>query len=383
MLDKKIIYVDLTNLLQVDFVSGIQRVVIQIMKRLLHEKEFCVKLLFYEPSQRSYNVLDNEAWLDFYERGKGEKEYCKTTQYISLNSFKSGSVFFDIDSVWQSTIPRSILYPDLKNQGIIIYTMVYDIIPITHARYCDKDTCLRFNTYLGATLMYSDRIVTNTNATVEQIQQVCDKLDVTCPSCSVLPLGSDFAVEDSGDPSNVDVASIANLGPYVLMVGTIEPRKNHELLVRSLDVGMKANVVFAGRVGWNIREFIDRVEKHPQYNKRIFLITDANDAAIHDLYQSAYYVAMPTFNEGFGLPLIESFREEVPVVAADIPVLREVGGEFADYIDNRDANSFASFINASLENPEIYRNRKDNLKNYDPLSWEACGEQMCAILKKR
>lgn len=403
MNNKPKIYIDLSNLLAVNFTTGIQRVVIKVVTRLLEKKDIEVVILNYVQSKKCWNIINNEAFYSFYNDKIGSKAACLTQKNICFDKLDAGSIFFDIDAVWTSRLTRSYLYPVLKKCGIKIITMVYDIIPLTHPQYSHKDTVMRFNAYFGAVLGYCDKIITNTNATVEQIEKLCDKIGEKCPPCEVMPLGSDFKntedekveitwhTDDAGNEvvdaefrhliPNPDVSEIINSGKYILMVGTIEPRKNHKLVLDALDNGLEANVVFAGRIGWNVGELIKEIREHSLYGKRLFLINNANDAAINELYKNAYYLAFPTFNEGFGLPIIESFEKGTPVAASDIGVLREVGKDFADYIDNTDPKAFADFINNSLKNPEVYEKKKNNLKNFVPYSWDEAAEDVYNILK--
>lgn len=404
MNNKPKIYIDLSNLLAINFTTGIQRVVIKVVTRLVKKENIDIVLLSYMQSKQCWNIIDNEAFYAFYNDKTGTKNACFTPRYLNFDELDAGSIFFDIDAVWSSRLTRSYLYPILKNCGIKIITMVYDIIPLTHPQFSQKDTVMRFTTYFGAILKYCDKIITNTNATVEQIEKLCEKIGEKCPPCEVMPLGSDFKnketenieitwhLNDDGEKvpddefkhlfPNPDVSEIINAGKYILMVGTIEPRKNHKLVLDALDNGLEANVVFAGRIGWNIKDFVEEVKNHPLYEKRLFLITNANDAAINELYKNAYYLAFPTFNEGFGLPIIESFEKGTPVVASDIGVLREVGKDFADYIDNTDPKAFADFVNKSLKNPKEYEKKKANLKNFVPYTWNEAADDVYNILNR-
>lgn len=391
MLKKPKIYIDLTILMQTGFLTGIQRVIIEIVIRLLKRDDIDVVMLSYTNENEYFRLIDNDAFLEFYEQKTGTKAACVLNKYMEKSEFEPGSVFFDIDGVWNSRLTRSSFYPVLKKQGIKIVTHVYDIIPITHPQYCHENTVMHFIEYLGATLQYADKLIVNTQATADQIAAVCERMGRKMPAYAVAPLGCDFKkpdttiiptthINEDGEEEvdeefkhlipDPDVSEIINAGKYILMVGTIEPRKNHAYVLDALDKGMKINVVFAGRIGWNIDSLIKRIENHPLYNKRLFLINGANDAAINMLYENAYLLAFPTFNEGFGLPIIEAIQHGTLVVASDIPVLREVGKDYADYIDNTDCNALVKYVDNCLSNPDEYAKKKAKLSTYVPYTWD-------------
>lgn len=391
------IYIDLSVLINTAFLTGIQRVSREIVLRLLKSPELDINLLCYSNENEQFRLIDNDAFIDYYENKTGSASACILSKSLNINELDAGAVFFDIDSVWSCRMTRSTLYPLLKNQGLKIITHVYDIIPITHPQYCHENTVMHFIEYLGATLQYADKLIVNTQATADQISMVCERMERKMPPYVVAPLGCDFKkpdtnivptthINDDGEEEvdeefkhlipSPDLTDIINAGKYILMVGTIEPRKNHALVLDALDNGLNVNVVFAGRIGWNVEALVERIEKHPLYKKRLFLINDANDAAINKLYENAFLLAFPTFNEGFGLPIIESFQRGTSVIASDLPVLREVGGEFADYFDNTDCKALVKYVDECLENPEKYEQKKSRLKDYVPYTWDKSAEIM-------
>lgn len=392
------VYIDMTILVSVNYMTGIQRVSASVVQRLLHREDLDVVLLCYRPREKQYHILDNAKFLECFEKEEVGRRACITEFRVEPERLETGAVFFDIDNVWNSTLIRSWLYPILKKNGLKIATMVYDIIPISHPQYAHKNTVLRFISYLGAVLENADLIITNSEVTKQELLNLGKKMDVSVPEIKIAWLGCDFKHEEEELPEITyhtdpetglevpdkeflkyfprpdNIQDVIDAGPYILMVGTLEPRKNHKLLLEALDNGLKLNVVFAGRKGWNVEDLIEKIENHPLHDKKLFWINNANDLAINMLYKNAYCLAFPTFNEGFGLPMIESFLHGTPVVASDIPVLREVGGEFADYIDNTDVKSVVEFFNDQLAHPEKMQQKRENLKNFVPFTWDQTAE---------
>lgn len=478
-----VVWIDVTNLMHVDFLTGIQRVVREVVIRILHMKNLKLNLVSYEEKRNAYVVLDNIKFYDYFKNHLGQRDNIYSRDLVQLTDFPSGSIFFDIDSVWNNRLKRSSFFPQLKQKGVKIVTMLHDLIPITHPQFCNENTCMNFMIYVGANIEYADLIIVSTQATADVLEQLCDKLEQPHKKYAVVPLGSDFYssdtsksgqrlvisgsvsssnnrnelfraidlgldklsdnncsntnfmvyvnantsevnyimasdkyiitsdqdtskkicealssldisdkkcivtssmrgtmanIDDSGslDDENQDVSEeikdIAS-GKYILMVGTIEPRKNHSLVIDALENGLAdidVKVIFAGRFGWNVADLEKRIKFHPLYNKKLFFIERPDDNTVDYLYKNATFVAFPTFNEGFGLPLVEAICHGTPVIASDIAVLREIGGDYVDYFDPESCESFVKTAKRLLCDERYYIEKKSKLTNYVPFTWD-------------
>lgn len=378
-----VIYSDITNLMNVDFLTGIQRVVREIIVRMIKHNDISLNLLMYDNSLNAYRLLDNDRFLAFFSEHSGDKDDIVTDTIIRFIDIPSGSVFFDIDSVWNSRLKRSWLFPVLKQKGVKIVTQLYDLIPITHPQFSHENTCMNFMVYIGANIEYADLIIVSAQATADALDKLCDRLGKPRKKCIVVPLGADFSAQKDDTPVDKHIKEISK-GKYILMVGTIEPRKNHSLVIDALESSldkMGIKVIFAGRIGWNVSDLEKRIREHPLLDKSLFFAERPNDASIDYLYRNALAVAFPTFNEGFGLPMIEAFLRGTPVIASDIGVLREVGGELADYFDPYDKDSFVKAVKCLAENEEAYSQKKEALRSFVPFTWDDSAGAFAAAVK--
>jgi alpha-1,2-rhamnosyltransferase len=125
--------------------------------------------------------------------------------------------------------------------------------------------------------------------------------------------------------------------PVYLAVGTLEPRKNHAYLLQVFqklwDAGNNSALLIVGRVGWMCEELLESIQRHPRFGQQLFFMDDVNDAELGYCYAHARALLFSSLVEGFGLPIIEALRRGLPVFASDIPVFREVGGEYLVYFD--------------------------------------------------
>src|SRR5262249_40144708 len=115
-----------------------------------------------------------------------------------------------------------------------------------------------------------------------------------------------------------------------LMVGTVEPRKNHAHVLSAFEqlwsAGADVNLAIVGKYSWNSTEFKERLRRHPCFGNRLFWFEDVRDGELEYCYRHAAALITASYAEGFNLPIVEALRAGCPVLASDIPVHREVGG---------------------------------------------------------
>jgi glycosyltransferase involved in cell wall biosynthesis len=120
--------------------------------------------------------------------------------------------------------------------------------------------------------------------------------------------------------------------PYFIQCGTIEPRKNHltmlhvwrELVARH---GVDApRLVLIGARGWENENILDLLERAPGLRRHVLEVSGLPTPVLRRLMSSARALLMPSFAEGFGLPLAEAIAAGAPAIASDIPVFREIAG---------------------------------------------------------
>lgn len=181
-------------------------------------------------------------------------------------------------------------------------------------------------------------------------QEVLAEFGVEPGRVVVTPLGVDeswFAAPGDGiEPAD---AQVLDGPPYVLFVGTVEPRKGLPTLLTALrrcPPGTAPRLVLAGPAGWGAS--LDTAGEGLDVVRTGFL----SDARLRRLVAGAAAVALPSRYEGFGLPVLEALAGGTPVLASDLPVLREVGGEHARYLPVDEPDAWATELAAVTERRE-------------------------------
>ena len=378
------VYMDVSRLCLTKFTTGIQRVAKEIVLRFLEDPALEVTLLSDSGTHDAWRVIPREGFLAKYRDGAADLFGDSAPYLLTPFEIPTDAVFFDIDSAWNMPMNRGALLPQLKARGVTVVSQLYDLIPVTEPQFFHAQTMQQFLLWVHAVLRSADRLICNAEATRTALHTLCKQLGVPSPACSVVPLGADFAkgTKSAEEPDRELLAKLTEQR-YVLMVGTIEPRKNHALLLQAAEqlAKLDVSVVFAGRIGWNMDEFAKKMAAHPLNGTHFFFAESPNDATVAALYEHALCVAFPTKNEGFGLPIVEAFLHGTPVLASDLPVLREVGGAYADYFDNTSADSLVSAVKALLDDPAGYAEKRAKLHAYQPRTWDETAAEMSRVLQ--
>ena len=180
---------------------------------------------------------------------------------------------------------------------------------------------------------------------------------------------------------------------YVLFVGTVEPRKNLETLLsafaeyRDQLVGPRAaqgsrtkglSLVLCGGLGWKTEQIKAQIEDAEQagWCRRMGYLSEQELVGV---YSAAQWVALPSLYEGFGLPAVEAMAVGVPLLLADIPVLREVGGEAALYAPSRDVGAWRDLL-AKIDGDRTLREKLRGISRQrsEAFSWRKTSDATVA-----
>ena len=242
-----------------------------------------------------------------------------------------------------------------QEQGAKITPLFYDLIPVRLPETFEAGVVASFRRWLAWVLPLADDALAISRATADDVHAFLAEnpaLRETPLPSTHYRLGADLDGRAEAEPSREITDRIADHAarkePLFLMVATLEPRKNHGDLLTAIDRhwqrGGAGTLILAGRVGWLSGEIIDRIEAHPERGRRLIHRSDLTDADLEALYSAATATICPSALEGFGLPIVEAQSRGSLVVASDIPVHREVGGETCRYFPLGDATALAEII---------------------------------------
>lgn len=173
--------------------------------------------------------------------------------------------------------------------------------------------------------------------------------------------------------------------PYILSVGTLEPRKNIMTLIRAYERMYKVNsyfLVLVGDKGWKNKDLLDMIEKHP-LKGNIIITGYVHKEDLAPLYTGAEVFVYPSFYEGFGLPILEAMQCFCPVITSNISSLPEVLGNAGILVHPADIEGIREAIEKVLNNKKLRTAmKKCGLARSKEFSWEKSARTLHDIMIK-
>ena len=240
----------------------------------------------------------------------------------------------------------------VQRRGLKSAVLIHDTIPLDHPEFARNGTHAAFAAKIAATARFATQVI-HISADARAKTEAHFAKAGRIPPAILAPLGVTLAPPA---PS-----PITPTRPYFIALGTIEPRKNLKLLFDlwpKLPQPAPQLVVIGGR-GWAGAALFAQMAQL-QATGAVLHGENLPDGAVVTLMQGARALLFPSLAEGFGLPPLEAAGLGTTVVASDLPVLREVCGDFPVYLDPRDSYSWMETINTLAQNPPSGR-KKQNL----------------------
>lgn len=258
----------------------------------------------------------------------------------------------------------------LSDAGIRVAALIHDTLPLDRPEFFKPETPHEFEAKLRSALAHADALIANSATTAARIRHWAGVWGRTAPDIAVARLGVErrTAPAEPGRGAAVFVA-----------LGTIEPRKNHLLLLhvwrRLFDRLGPENcpqLHIVGRRGWENENVLDLLERGPAAGVAVHERGALDEAELQALLSRAAALLAPSFDEGFGLPVAEALAAGVPVIASGIPAHREVGGEVPDYLDPLDGPGWeAAVLTFAAPGSARAAAARARAAEYDPPTWEA------------
>jgi glycosyltransferase involved in cell wall biosynthesis len=231
----------------------------------------------------------------------------------------------------------------LRRHAVRFVCLIHDLIPIEFPEYVRPAESERHRQRLETVLQHADGILVNSAATRDALLPYLDRTGRQ-PELVVAPLGVE--PHETADPPPPHLQGV----PYFVCVGTIEPRKNHLLLLhlwrRLATEGhdRPPRLVLVGRRGWENENIIDLVERSTPLKGHVEEYSGLSDRQVRALIGGARALLMPSFAEGYGLPLAEALMLGTPALCSNIPALVEVGQGLVEHLEPLDGPAWRQAV---------------------------------------
>ncbi len=352
--------IDVTGTIKRDAGTGIQRVVKEVVRACHSGATFDIPALAVRcEGGRLFTANAFTAALGGAETGVDTEV-----------SIEPGDRFLMLSDSWNAfgeltrTVPGSTNAPEgarsiferIRAEGGEIVSCIFDLIPEVYPHACHEVTVPRYRAWLRKALIESDAFLAISRIVAAELAEYVaanglphrPELKIGWFQC-----GADLAAPATLTPRAKIAAAVAGGAPVFLMVGTIEPRKGHRVALQAFDglwrSGVDARLVVVGRRGWFEEAIVEEIRNHSEFDRRLFWFDDIDDGELSYLYAQVRALVLPSYAEGFGLPIVEAALRGRSVICSDIPVFREVGRDGAIYFRVNDPEALAQAIFAFLK----------------------------------
>lgn len=363
--------IDLSEVVRVDYGTGIHRVVRNLTRSLLQIGSghgwHCL------PVAHSQDGRLDDAWEYAVQRlgvapaGDVEQPGFSNKDHLLL-----------LDSAWEHPERFLDTIDSMHIAGAKVGAVLYDLIPLRFPHYCVDFMQAVFEKWLRFVILHCDYVICISRAVADDLKAwIGETQAATSPGLHIghVLLGSDIGEGGTLEPPDESVREAMRHDDVTLMVGTVEPRKRHDLALQAFermwDAGSSRRLVIVGKQGWHVEELAARLRRHPRNGSGLVWLENASNSDLEYAYQNCVAVLQASDAEGFGLPIVEASRHGKPLLLSDIPVFREVAGEGANYFIAGDVDSLHGKLLEELVTP----------RGVAQSDWQHCAISLLGLLQ--
>lgn len=359
---KQRLFIDCTSTTRTNITSGVQRVVKQFldgvpnlaMKLELEVIPVCAQF-------GNYYTLDEAIDMTI-----------DTVGHYQPIQFSYNDIYFCPDAFWSCEIFKWYDYFDSK--GVIIVTMIYDLIPLDPRGFTSSQDRTLFRTALEVIIRHSSLLLAPTFATKEQLLEYVKEQEIESPPEVKTARIAPIFWGEPHESNTIDNEEIDSSNGFLLMVGTIEKRRGYletiEALSKYWDKQGDLELKIVGKVADEV--IAEKINGYHDSGYPVEILTTVNDKELYSLYKSANAIICSSMSEGYGLSVAEGLLINGKVLANKLPVFGEFAGSMPYYFDINDPRQLVELV-SNLES-------LTTVINPSFLEWEDCYDELVGCL---
>lgn len=252
----------------------------------------------------------------------------------------------------------------------------YDLSFLVNPDWFDENTARGLAERARRCVDRADHIITISEHTRGDVIRF---FDIDPASVTAIPLAAIPLPEPATTGTNTPEIPI----PFILYVGTIEPRKNITRLVEAFsEADLPHHLVLAGAKGWKSKPVYEAIAKSSKREK-IHCIDYVSGSDLRVLYEQADFLAYPSLYEGFGLPVLEAMTHGCPVLTSNVSSLPEVGGDAAVMVSPDVPSEIRTALERLAHDEDLRKTLKEKgLRHAERFSWNATAQKTMSVYRR-
>lgn len=331
-------------------------------------------------SKRFYKYVSKVIWAYRKYRTKNDINSLIEKGRFDLFRVNPNDVVVIAGNDWDRRIYERI--SNLNSEEPQLAFVVYDLIPYEYPYYSvDNDTASRFTYWIGDIAQRANFLFFISKFSQNQFNKMLKDRSIES-SAKQMVISLTPGITPDGETTPPEFSSEIDL-EFVLVVCTIEARKNHQVLVSALRLAKSKNesfpqMVFIGSPGWGTESLLREIRLDENLSDHIIIKAGVSDAELRWLYEKCSSVAYPSIVEGFGLPVLESAVFKKPIVTSDIPVFDEIPHPYRTKVNPYDTEGWK----IALQNVGLKPTTESEWQAIQLPTWEDNVKNMVTFMSK-
>lgn len=302
-------------------------------------------------------------------------------------SFKPGdAIFISWGEWWDENFLRT-LETNAADNDLRIVPVIHDVLPFTLAPQFSGHSTESLMNYCRRVVPVSSLVLCVSKSTKDDLSNWLKNQGITLPRMEVFRLGEDFEFASAEKPTETAFQNSGlRGGDYIVTVGTIEARKNHALLYNVYKLAKSRGIdlpksVIVGRRGWKTEQIYDFMTQDPEVKDKFVFLHNASDENLSWLYDHALFSVLPSFCEGWGMPIAESVARGVPCVCSNTTSMIEVAEGYVTHFTPSSTDECLAAI-ADMLKPKNLDKWREKCKTYKQTTWDQSFDRVRELMEE-
>ena len=303
----------------------------------------------------------------------------------------AGDVYLGLDLVMETIVGARPWFETQRLRGMRTVFVFYDLLPARRPDMFPPVIGPLYRTWIANVVELADGVVSISRAVMQELLTWLREH----PPKRTQPLrlgwfhlGGDLEASLPSTGRSADASQIFQAfrqRETFLSVGTLEPRKGYRQALAAFEAlwtsGIDVNYAIVGSRGWLEDAFFQQLEAHPEFGHRLFWFHGVSDEMLAEIYRQATVFLAVSEAEGFGLPLVEAAKFDLPIIARDIPVFREVTAGHASFFDTVSGQELGAYLAAWLHRHAAYEVPGSAMM--PSYTWQVSAQRLAEVVVER